>query len=132
MLRSASVIEAFYSAFNEGRIDDAVEHLHEQFEWRPAFGRGLIGGNSYVGREGFRRYWQDLRESFSRYRVEPRETDELGKGRVLLMVRVVATGRGSGVEVDRTFAILYQLDEDGLIRSGETYDDRLAALSGMS
>ena len=122
------LVNAFYEVFNSWKIDEAVEFLRDDFEWRPAFGRGLMGGNAYVGRDGFRRYCEDIREGFTQYRVDLRALESVGREQVLAHVRAAAIGRASGVGVDRDFWILYTL-RDGQIARGETFDERAQALN---
>src|SRR5687768_11552908 len=89
---SVAVLTAFYDAFNRGNIAAAVELLDPQFEWRPAFGRALMGHNVYLGRDGFRTYYRDIQESLSEYRVELRGVEPIEDE--LLLVRGSASGAG--------------------------------------
>jgi ketosteroid isomerase-like protein len=122
-----SAIEAFYAAFNAGDMDTACEFLAEDIVWRPAFGRGLMGGNVYRGRDGFRRYYADLQEAFAGYSVEFEEVETVGPDDLLVTVRAVATGRESGIPIDRRFWIVYEF-EAGRILRGQTYHDRAATM----
>lgn len=133
-LAEIAVITSFYEAFNAAEIDAAVEFLSEDFDWRPAFGRGLMGGNSYVGREGFRRYFEDISDAFATYSVELQGIERIKEGVWVVKVRSVAQGYASGIDIDRAFAIVYEV-QNGQIVSGETFTDptdarRAAARSG--
>jgi ketosteroid isomerase-like protein len=121
------VVATFYRAFNEEDFEAAAGYLSEDLEWRPAFGRSLMGANAYAGRHGFLRYCEDLRESFTTYRSELEDLEQVGHSQVLAHVRASGTGRTSGIEVDREFWILYEL-RDGLIAKGETFEGRIEAL----
>jgi ketosteroid isomerase-like protein len=124
---NVAVLGAFYEAFNRWDLDAVVEFLRQDFEWRPAFGRGLMGTNAYVGRDGFRRYCADVLEDFSEYRVDVLTIEAVGRDNVLAAVRAAAVGRTSGVEVDRPFFMLYTFDA-GLLVRGETFQERAEAL----
>jgi ketosteroid isomerase-like protein len=133
-LAEIAVITSFYEAFNAAEIDSAVEFLSESFDWRPAFGRGLMGGNSYVGHEGFRRYFEDLRDAFATYTVELQGIERIKEGVWVATVRSIAHGYASGIDIDRGFAIVYEVRDGELVR-GETFADpagarRAAAGSG--
>jgi ketosteroid isomerase-like protein len=121
-----AVLLAFYDAFNKGEIDRAVEFLAEDFDWRPAFGRSLLGDNHYSGRDGFRAYYRDIAEVFDRYAVEPMRMEAEGDV-VVLTNRSSAHARGSGLDIDQQFTIVYRF-RDGLITHGRTFRDRDEAL----
>ncbi len=121
------VIEAFYAAFNSGDMDTVCNFLADELEWRPAFGQGLIGGNVYRGKAGFRRYYTDLQDGFARYSVQLEHVETVRPDELVVTVRAVGTGRESGIEIDRHFWIVYEF-EDGRIVRGQTYPDRAAAV----
>jgi ketosteroid isomerase-like protein len=125
---SVAVLVAFYDAFNRGNMDAAVEFLHPQFEWRPAFGRALMGHNIYLGRDGFRTYYRDVQDSFVEYRVELRNVETIEDELLLLHVKSSGVGRMSGATIARRFVMRYELRE-GLIVRGQTFDSRDEALA---
>lgn len=122
--RSAlSTIAAFYDAFNDDRLDEAVGFLDDGFIWRPAFGRGLLGSNEYAGPDGFRRYRDDLGEVFEDYRTEPVAVEEIAPDVVVVTAHTTARARASGMDVDARFWIVYAI-RDGRIVAGQTFRDR--------
>ena len=114
-----------YAAFERtGRVP--AEHFHpdvvlEEAETMP------VGGTIYRGREGVERALEALREAFEDVRFDPEEFRRAGE-RVLVFLRLVATGRGSGVRVDGFVAHLFDF-EDGVIRRWRVYTTRRAALA---
>ena len=125
---SVAVMAAFYEAFNGGDIDAAVEFLHPQFEWRPAFGRALMGHNVYLGRDGFRTYYRDIQDAFTGYRVELQAIEAIEDEVLLVHGSASGTGRMSGAAIARQFVMRYQL-RDGLIVRGQTFRDRDEAVA---
>ena len=124
---SVEVVAGFYEAFNRGDIDATLEFLHPRFEWRPAFGRALMGHNVYLGRDGFRSYYRDIGEAFSEYHVEPRYIERIDADIVIVHGSTSGTGRTSCAKLARTFVMRYEL-RDGLLVRGETFDNRDEAL----
>ena len=119
------LIVDFYKAFNERDVERALEYLDEHFDWRPAFGRGLLGSNAYVGRVGFQRYVADVAEVFDEYAVELLSIEQFGE-RVVVTNNTVGRSRRSGVSIDQRFTIVYRV-RDGLIAAGRTYRERADA-----
>ena len=126
MRASAEVVTAFYEAFNRGDVDAAVEFLDARFEWRPAFGRALMGDNVYHGRSGFDAYYRDISEAFADYRVDVDRIEQLEDDVVLVHGSASATGRTSEVSIARRFVIRYEV-VDGLIVYGQTFTGRAQA-----
>jgi ketosteroid isomerase-like protein len=125
---SVALVTAFYAAFNRGNMDAAVDFLHPQFEWRPAFGRALLGHNFYFGRDGFRSYYRDIHDTFVEYRVELRDVEPIEDELLLFHVSASGTGRRSGAKIASRFVIRYEL-RDGLIVRGQTFGDRDQAIA---
>ena len=65
-------------------------------------------------------------EAWAEFRLEPEETFEQGNV-VVALVRAVATGHGSGVEIDAPSAVVCEM-RDGRIDSIRVEPDREAAL----
>ena len=132
-LRAAHVtaLTHFYEAFNEGAIETAIGFLHPEFEWKPAFGRALMGDNVYLGHDGFRAYWHDIQDSFEAYRSELRGIEAVDDHVLLAHVDASGTGQLSGVAIAGRFVIRYELP-DGLIVRGRTFGGRAEALRPQS
>ena len=132
-LRAANVtaLTQFYEAFNEGAIETAIGFLDAEFEWRPAFGRALMGDNVYIGHDGFRTYWRDVQDTFDGYRSELHGVEAVADDVLLAHVGASATGQLSGVSIARRFVIRYEL-RDGLIVRGRTFADRAEALQSQT
>ena len=89
----------------------------------------IIGGaeaNTYRGHEGFREWMDESDATFEELRVEPEEFRDLGD-EVLLIGRLYARGRESGVEIDSATAWLLTLRGGRIVR-GRGYLDPQEAL----
>lgn len=81
----------------------------------------------YRGHDGLARWLEDWATAWAEYTIEP--TDFLDAGNyVVVVLRMRATGRGSGLELDREDAIVYELHDGKMIRC-EYFNDKLHALA---
>jgi ketosteroid isomerase-like protein len=85
-------------------------------------------GVVYRGEEGFSRWLSDWAEAWSDWTVEPQEYVDVGRGRVVLVLKVTASGRESGAEVERRDGIVYTLRR-GTIVAMDYYGDADQALA---
>ena len=69
----------------------------------------------YRGHDGFRRWLADWSEPWAEWSLEPTEFIDAGD-RVVAVVRMRATGRGSGIEVDREDSLVYEFRDGRVIR----------------
>jgi ketosteroid isomerase-like protein len=81
----------------------------------------LVG--EYHGHDGFREGWRRWLDAFEDLRVEPDEVVDLGGERLLVGIRAVGRGTGSGAEVAQRGFTLYTFRE-GLVARHEFYADR--------
>jgi ketosteroid isomerase-like protein len=80
----------------------------------------------YRGREGLTRWLEDWGAARAEWSFQPEEFIDAGN-RVVAIFRMKARGRGSGAEVERRDAILYELRDDKIVRL-DYYNDPSQAL----
>jgi ketosteroid isomerase-like protein len=87
---------------------------------------------AYRGHDGFLRWMEDWDAPWAEWSLEITEFIDAGD-RVVAIVHLVATGRGSGVEVEREDGIVYEL-RDGKLVKIEYFNNRAQALeaAGLS
>ena len=68
-------------------------------EWHPFLTARVEGDPGYHGHNGIRAWFEDVDEMFSDIHVDLEEFREV-KGRLLVLGRMTATGRGSGAQVN--------------------------------
>jgi ketosteroid isomerase-like protein len=85
------------------------------------------GGQVFRGREGLQRWIATTREVWEEWRFEPEQFLDAGD-RVVVLVRVVARGGSSGVNLDRETAHIWTI-MDGRVTRCEVYLDRSEALA---
>ena len=122
------VIVASYEALNDGDIDSAMDALAEDAEWHES--EVLPDTGIYRGRESIRSFLTDFLASWERFDQtveEVRQEDD----RVLVLIHLEATGRGSAANVDARYAHLWTVSGGRGIRVNAFYD-RKEALEALS
>jgi ketosteroid isomerase-like protein len=123
-----------FAEFARGDIDALLERFDPDIDWHSAF-VPILGLETIRGREAMRRFLtRDLfEEGFDEFRAEPLSYEDLGDDHVLVMTRYVGRGESSGIEMDQTFAALYELREGKAVtmRDYPTRADALEA-AGLS
>jgi ketosteroid isomerase-like protein len=86
----------------------------------------VFNPGTFKGFEGFLRFMDQVGEAWAEFRLEPQEVFEQ-RDVVVALVRAVATGHGSGVEIDAPSAVVCEMRE-ARIASIRVEPDREAAL----
>jgi ketosteroid isomerase-like protein len=86
----------------------------------------VLNPATYEGFDGFVRFAEQVGEAWAEFRMEPEEVFER-EDVVVVLVRAVGKGRGSGVEVDDAVAMVAEV-RDGRISTLRVEPDREAAL----
>jgi ketosteroid isomerase-like protein len=90
-----------YEAWNRGDLAWFIEHLSDDVEAQPV--RDLPGfENLYRGHDGWRRFWDAWRDSWSEIRIGVQRMQDMGKHGVLVLLTFEGVGRTSGSEVTIT------------------------------
>jgi ketosteroid isomerase-like protein len=84
----------------------------------------LVG--EYRGHEGFRRAWAAWLEAFKDLRIEPVEVTDLGGDRLLVAIRAVGRGTGSGVAAEQHGFTLYTFRSGRVFRHEFFVDQEVA------
>jgi ketosteroid isomerase-like protein len=119
---------ASYESLNEGNVDAAMEALAEDAEWHES--EVLPDTGVYRGREAIRAFLTHFLDSWERFHQTAEEVRQEGD-RILVMIRLEATGKGSAADVDARYAHLWTVAEGRGVRVHAFYDrdEALAALN---
>ena len=114
-------------AFNHGDVPGVLRVMDPeiQFEHRVAALQG-----DYSGLDGVRGFFADFGESFEAGHIHCPDVRDLGD-RVLALGTLHATGRGSGVETELTFAVVARFRE-GRVTHYIDFGDRDHALEAAA
>ena len=113
------VIAASYEALNKGDIDSAMDALAEDAEWHES--EVLPDTGVYRGRDSIRSFLTDFLASWERFDQTVEEVRQEGD-RVLVLIHLEATGRGSAADVDARYAHLWTVSGGRGIRVDAFYD----------
>jgi ketosteroid isomerase-like protein len=122
---NVEVIRDLTAAINENDFERALAHHADDIVLEAPAG---IRGGTFRGLEAVGEWFADWFRIFDwNLHVDIREIAEVGDDGVLLVSLLRGRGRGSGVEVEETFAWLYRLRE-GKITRIDAYLSREQAL----
>ena len=83
----------------------------------------------YRGHAGYGRWLEDWGAAWSEWTVEPEEYIDAGES-VIVVIRMNAKGRGSGLKLDRQDALVYKLRNDKIVRC-DYYNNRKEAFEAV-
>src|SRR5262249_55963479 len=108
-----------FDAFNRADLSMVPEALHEDYELHAAL-YTMLGGKSTVfrGHAGYREFFQDLTESFSEFKIEVTEIQDLGE-RVVVIGRLSGRGRASGAEFELPIGYLIEFKDGKILRQDD-------------
>jgi ketosteroid isomerase-like protein len=109
---NVEIVRRWYRHWNDDEVEQLVSMLSPDFVYTPS---GVFPDFDavYRGRDGFVRFRQTQVEAFEYFRIEVREIGDLGDW-VMVDLRLVGKGRGSGVDVDLDFHHAWRV-RDGLL-----------------
>jgi ketosteroid isomerase-like protein len=93
------MIERAREAYNARDPEAWVQLWNPNCEWHPFLTARVEGDPGYHGHNGMRAWFEDTDEMFSDMQVDLEQLREV-KGRLLVLGRMTATGRGSGAQVN--------------------------------
>ena len=100
--------------------------LHEDVE---VYDHDIMDAGDYQGHAGFARWMEDWASAWSEYTMEPQEFLD-ADDRVVVFLRQITTGQGSGVALEREDAMVVQL-RDAKIICLDYYNSREQALKAV-
>jgi ketosteroid isomerase-like protein len=127
--RNIDLVRSIYAAWEQGDFSSA-EWAHPEIEFVIADGPSP---GSWTGLTGMAEGFRDLASTWERYRVSADGYQELDDERVLVLVRVRARGKTSGLDlgqIQAKAAGLFQFREGKVIRY-VIYFDRDRALADL-
>jgi ketosteroid isomerase-like protein len=120
-------IREILDAWNRGDIEGVVARTAEDIVWVPVTVATVEGQSGFRGRDGFRQFFEQWRETWETWNIELHECREVGD-RIVALGHVRARGRGSGVELDTPVAYIFEFRE-GLVERGQSFFDHEEALA---
>jgi ketosteroid isomerase-like protein len=121
---SVEIVRAVLDAWNDHRLDSVAHLIADDITWLEVEGRLDSSGAELRGRENVLLGMDS--EAWQSYRLEPETVVELN-GRVLAILREVARGRASGLEVEGRWGYVVDVSDGRIVRV-EAYRDADQAL----
>ena len=116
--------------FNEGRIEEALDTVDDDFEMDWSNSIGPLKG-VYTGRSQLRTFWTTFRDAWEEVRYEVEEVIEVDDSQLIAVNQLRMRGRGSGVDVEATGAQLWKV-AGGRPRSVKLYQSKAEALEAVA
>jgi uncharacterized protein len=117
---NVAAVRGFYDAFGRGDLESALAAFDPD---AVAYDHDIPDSGQYQGLEGLLRWQADWESSWESWRWEPQEFIEEGD-------RVVAIGRGSGVNVERLDGAVWTLRGGKCVRL-DSYGSKAEALEAV-
>jgi ketosteroid isomerase-like protein len=108
------LIRRAYELMNRGDIEAGMELADPAIELETLF--TAISGRRYLGHDGVREWWADQTESWEQMRQTPQQVIEVDAERAIVVVRLEATGKASGVEIDQEVAATWTIRNGKCVR----------------
>jgi len=125
---NVEIVRRGFEAYSRRDVDGFLSYLDAAFELHSAI-IGGAEGKVYRGHNGVREWLADSDESFDDLRIESTEFRDLGD-RVLVLGRIRARGRESGLELDSPTGWVCTV-RDGKLVTAEGFLSRAEALEAV-
>jgi ketosteroid isomerase-like protein len=120
-------VDQGFACWNGGDIDLMADSYADDAEVDTT--TVLPDGRCYKGREEFVRYFHEQWDAWAGFRMEPLDIAGTSEGRYVVEVRMTATGRSTGIEIDQRLGLIYTLrEQDGKVARVQMFPSRDAAL----
>jgi ketosteroid isomerase-like protein len=122
---NAEIVKRALAAWSERDVETATALCLPDVEIVPAFA-SAVEGRTFHGPDAVAEFFRSVDSFFDSFSTESESVRPLDGDRVLVLGRVRAHARASGVEVDQQWGSLWELDE-GRIARIQTFFDHEAA-----
>ena len=129
-----AIAEAAVRSWNAGERERFLALFHPQGTWSSAIKRQVEGGEGlHRGRREIGEFWDEWHAVWAALEIILSEISSPRDGCVYAFGAIRGSGKGSGVDTERPFGWVFQL-EDGLIREVRAYLSREETLeaAGLS
>ena len=121
---NVEVVRGMYEAFSRGDADASLSCLDPDVVLDATH---RVDGRIGRGRDEAARMLGEWLSTWEDWTEEVEEIRDLGDNRVLVLSTQRGRGRGSGLDFENKFGMLYELDQGKIVR-WTVYDDRSKAL----
>jgi ketosteroid isomerase-like protein len=119
---NVEIVRRVLRRLNDQDLDAAAQDIRPEAELDWSDSQAPDGG-VYHGREGWSAWMRGRGEGLSDLRFDITEVIDVPPDRVVVVARLLARGRASGINVDALGAVVWTL-RDGMVTSGRLYQTR--------
>jgi len=128
---NVEIVKRVFNAWNEGTLEDVLPFVADGLEWLEMEGGQIDNTGAEVrGKAQVVSMLESLYETWQLYRLEPEDVRAAGEDRVVAVLREVARGRASGVDVTSRWGYLITF-RDGQLARVEAYRNPDQALEAV-
>jgi ketosteroid isomerase-like protein len=102
------------AAFNARDFEALLSLIADDMELHPAIGGAFVGATTYRGKEGMRRYWEDIMEVIEDFRFEPLSYSAW-RDYLIIPNRVAGHGKASGIDIDLEMTFIWRVKNGQLV-----------------
>ncbi len=113
-LENLALARLAYELYNADDLKRQIELSAEEIEVHIPEDGGPTAG-TYRGREGYRQWYRDWKDSFDEYHAEPLRMEPVGDRHVVALARQTAKGKGSGVPVEMDSGNLFEFRDGKML-----------------
>jgi ketosteroid isomerase-like protein len=121
---NVQIVRRLLEAFNDRDLDAMLAGVHPEAELQSL--RAQLEGKAYRGHEGVRQMLADFAEDWTFVRMDAKDFRE-ADDQVVMLGRLRARGRASGVDLDVPIGIVWTL-RDGKVVRAKTFSQQVDAL----
>jgi ketosteroid isomerase-like protein len=127
--RNVAILKRGATAIGDDDVEALMSLVSDDFELHPAIAGAFVGATVYRGKDGARRYVEDIKGVFRDLRLEP-FSFSAWDDYLICRTRVFAYGTTSGAEIDLEATMIWRV-RDGLAHWGATFFNREDALKAI-
>jgi ketosteroid isomerase-like protein len=121
------LVLGFADAITRDDLDAALAVCHPEIEFVSML---AVSGRAYIGHQGIREYFEDVRGALDEWRVELHGVAAAPDGRVAIVMTMHARGRESGAALAERAGHVWTI-RDGRLRRNELYRDPEEAMRAV-
>jgi ketosteroid isomerase-like protein len=123
------VVRRFYESWSKQDLAGVLDCAHAEFVLDWSASQAPFGG-VYSGHEGFRRFWTEHNDVWEEFELDVVEGVECAHDQVTTVTVVRGRGRGSGVRIEGTGAVLWTLRESKVL-GAKLFQSKAEALEAV-
>jgi ketosteroid isomerase-like protein len=124
--RNVELAKRARDAFSRRAFDALLPLISDDMELHPAIGGAFSGATTYTGKDGMRRYWEDIMEVIEDFQFEALSFSAW-HDYLIVPNRISGHGTTSGIEIDTEMTFIWRI-RDGQLVWGATFFSRAEGL----